>query len=105
MIVSDSPGFVVNCLLIRMINDAFAPLDEDVAKPDNIDLAMKTGSDQPIAPLRLADLIGLDVCPAILESLHDRPSSDRYLPPASLRRYVSEGRLGRKAGRGVYEYR
>ena len=101
--IKDSPGFAVNRLLIPMINEAIALLDEGVASAADIDVAMKLGASHPLGPLALADLIGLDVCLGIMEVLR-ADLGDRYLPAPLLRRMVAAGQLGRKSGRGFHTY-
>jgi 3-hydroxybutyryl-CoA dehydrogenase len=101
---SDSPGFITNRILMPMINEAFFCLGEGVGTAEGIDDAMRMGMKHPLGPLALADLIGLDTCLAIMEVLHRDLGDDKYRPSPTLRRYVDAGRLGRKSGRGVYEY-
>jgi 3-hydroxybutyryl-CoA dehydrogenase len=102
--VSDSPGFVVNRILIPMINEAASLLADNVASAEDIDTAMRLGANHPMGPLALADLIGLDVCLSILETLRDDLKDEKYLPHPLFREKVSEGSLGRKAGRGFFRY-
>jgi 3-hydroxybutyryl-CoA dehydrogenase len=102
--VNDFPGFVSNRVLMPMINEAVFALMEGVAEAEAIDTVMKLGMNHPMGPLALADLIGLDVCLGILEVLHRELGDDRYRPCPTLRKYVAAGWLGRKAGRGFYEY-
>ncbi len=102
--VNDFPGFVANRLLMPMINEAIFALMEGVATPEAIDTVMKLGLNHPMGPLALADLIGLDTCLNILEVLHHEMGDDRYRPCPLLRKTVAAGWLGRKAGRGFYEY-
>jgi 3-hydroxybutyryl-CoA dehydrogenase len=102
--VADVPGFVSNRVLMPMINEAVFCLYEGVASPDDIDGVMKLGMNHPMGPLALADLIGLDVCLAILEVLHDGFGDPKYRPCPLLRRLVDAGHLGRKSGRGFYTY-
>jgi len=102
--VADVPGFVSNRVLMPMINEAVFCLYEGVATAENIDGVMKLGMNHPMGPLALADLIGLDVCLAILEVLHEGFGDPKYRPCPLLRRLVDAGHLGRKAGRGFYSY-
>ena len=102
--VNDFPGFVANRILMPMINEAVYCLMEGVGTPDAIDTVMKLGMNHPMGPLALADLIGLDTCQAILEVLHDGLGDPKYRPCPLLRKYVAAGWLGRKSGRGFYNY-
>jgi 3-hydroxybutyryl-CoA dehydrogenase len=102
--VNEAPGFVVNRILIPMINEAVYILQEGVASAQDIDLAMKLGANHPIGPLALADLIGLDVCLAIMETLHEELGEDKYRPCPLLRKKVRAEQLGRKTGKGFYNY-
>jgi 3-hydroxybutyryl-CoA dehydrogenase len=102
--VSDYPGFVSNRVLMPMINEAVYCVMEGVATPEAVDTVMKLGMNHPLGPLALADLIGLDVCLAILEVLHRGLGDDKYRPCPLLRKMVAAGRLGRKSGRGFYDY-
>jgi 3-hydroxybutyryl-CoA dehydrogenase len=101
---SDYPGFIANRILMPMINEAFYALMEGVGTREAIDSVMKLGMNHPMGPLTLADFIGLDVCLAILEVLHGGLGDPKYRPCPLLRRMVDAGHLGRKTGRGVYEY-
>jgi len=101
---NDYPGFVSNRVLMPMINEAVFCLMEGVASAEAIDTVMKLGMNHPMGPLQLADFIGLDICLDILEVLHRGLGDDKYRPCPLLRRYVDAGRLGRKSGRGFYEY-
>jgi 3-hydroxybutyryl-CoA dehydrogenase len=102
--VGDSPGFVSNRLLMPMINEAVYCVMEGVAGPETVDAVMKLGMHHPIGPLALADFIGLDTCLHIMEVLHEGFGDPKYRPCPLLKRYVAAGRLGRKSGRGFYEY-
>ncbi len=102
--VNDSPGFVSNRVLMPMINEAIFCLNEGIATAENIDSVMKLGMAHPMGPLALADFIGLDVCLYILEVLHNDLGDDKYRPCPLLRRMVDAGHLGRKSGRGFYDY-
>lgn len=101
--VGNRPGFAVNRLLFAMVAEAVRALEEGVASAEDLDRAVRLGAGHPIGPLALADFVGLDVCLDILESLEGR-LGPRYAPPASLRRLVAEGRLGRKTGRGFFSH-
>jgi 3-hydroxybutyryl-CoA dehydrogenase len=101
---NDYPGFVSNRVLLPMINEAVFCVMEGVAEPEAVDTVMKLGMNHPMGPLALADLIGLDVCLAILEVLHRGLGDDKYRPCPLLRKMVAAGRLGRKSGRGFYDY-
>ena len=100
----DYPGFIVNRILMPMINEAFEALKESVATPDDIDRGMKLGTHQPMGPLALADFIGLDTCLSILEVMHQGLGDPKYRPSPLLRQYVEAGLLGRKVKHGVYRY-
>jgi 3-hydroxybutyryl-CoA dehydrogenase len=102
--VKDSPGFVVNRVLFPMINEAAFALQQGVASPEDIDAAMKGGCNHPMGPLALADLVGLDVVFAILDSLYREYGEPRYAPCLEIKKRVEAGWLGRKAGRGFYDY-
>jgi 3-hydroxybutyryl-CoA dehydrogenase len=100
----DSPGFISNRVLMPMINEAIFTLYEGVATRESIDGIMKLGMNHPMGPLTLADFIGLDVCLAIMNVLHDGFGDSKYRPCPLLKRYVDAGWLGKKSGRGFYEY-
>ncbi len=102
--VKNAPGFVVNRILVPMINEAFFVLAEGLATPEDIDAGMKLGCNQPIGPLALADMIGLDVCLAVMDVYLAEFGDSKYRPCPLLKEYVAAGRLGRKSGRGVYQY-
>lgn len=93
----DTPGFIANRILMPMINEAFFALEEGLASAEDIDITLKLGAHHPMGPLALADFIGLDTCVSILEIMNKKPCS-------LLKQYVSEGRLGKKSGRGVFSY-
>lgn len=102
--VKNAPGFVVNRILVPMINEALFVLSEGLATPDDIDAGMKLGCNQPIGPLALADMIGLDVCLAVMEVYLKEFGDSKYRPCPLLKELVAAGRLGRKTGHGVYQY-
>ncbi len=101
---NDYPGFIANRILLPMINEAVYCLYHGVGSREDIDTVMKLGMNHPMGPLALADLIGLDTCLAIMETLHDGFKDSKYRPCPLLRKYVEAGWLGKKAGRGFYEY-
>mgnify|MGYP000973175229 FL=1 len=102
--VKNAPGFVVNRILVPMINEAFFVLSEGLATAEDIDAGMKLGCNHPIGPLALADMVGLDVCLAVMEVYLTEFGDSKYRPCPLLREMVAAGRLGRKTGRGVYQY-
>ena len=102
--VKNAPGFVVNRILVPMINEAFFVLGEGLASPEDIDAGMKLGCNQPIGPLALADMIGLDVCLAVMDVYLAEFGDSKYRACPLLREMVAAGHLGRKTGRGVYSY-
>lgn len=104
VLVNESPGFIVNRMLIPMINEAVTILAEGVATRDDIDKAMKLGANHPLGPLSLADLIGNDVCLSIMETLHLETGDPKYRAHPLLRQFVRAGFLGRKVKKGFYDY-
>lgn len=102
--VKNAPGFVVNRILVPMINEAFFVLAEGLATPEDIDAGMKLGCNQPIGPLALADMVGLDVCLAVMDVYLKEFGDSKYRACPLLREMVAAGRLGRKTGQGVYQY-
>ena len=102
--VKNAPGFVVNRILVPMINEAFFVLAEGLATPEDIDAGMRLGCNHPIGPLALADMVGLDVCLAVMEVYLGEFGDSKYRPCPLLKEMVAAGRLGRKTGRGVYQY-
>ncbi len=104
VVVADSPGFVLNRVLIPMINEAVYIYESGVAGRDEIDACMKLGAGQPMGPLELADLIGIDICLHIMEVLYSDFADSKYRPCPLLRRMAAAGRLGRKSGAGFYDY-
>jgi len=103
--VNDFPGFVSNRILMPMINEAIYTVYEGVAAPEDIDTVMKLGMNQPMGPLTLADFIGLDTCLSIMEVLHEGFGDSKYRPCPLLKQYVKAGWLGKKSGRGFFEYK
>jgi 3-hydroxybutyryl-CoA dehydrogenase len=104
VVSKDMPGFIVNRILIPMINEAVFALQDGIGSAADIDTAMKLGTNQPMGPLALADLIGLDTCLSIAEVLHKGLGEDKYRPAPLLRQYVDAGWLGKKSGRGFHQY-
>jgi 3-hydroxybutyryl-CoA dehydrogenase len=104
MEAADYPGFIANRILMPMINEAIFALMEGVGTPEAIDTVMRLGMNHPMGPLTLADFIGLDVCLAIMNVLHEGLGDPKYRPCPLLRRMVAAGHLGRKSGRGFYTY-
>ncbi len=104
-VAEDFPAFIVNRILLPMINEAIYTLYEGVGSVEAIDTAMKLGANHPMGPLQLADFIGLDTCLSIMQVLHDGLSDSKYRPCPLLVKYVEAGWLGRKVGRGFYDYR
>ena len=104
VVSADRPGFIANRVLMPMINEAFLALEEGVGSATDIDTVMTLGMNHPIGPLRLADLIGLDVCVAIMQVLERDLGQAKYAPAKNLQELVGAGRLGRKTGEGVYSY-
>ncbi|KAB8028112.1 3-hydroxyacyl-CoA dehydrogenase NAD-binding domain-containing protein [Fluviispira multicolorata] len=100
----DYPGFIINRILMPMINEAFYTLMEGIASAEDIDTGMKLGTNQPMGPLTLADFIGLDTCYAIIKILHDGLGDNKYRPCPLLKKYVDAGYFGKKSGQGVYKY-
>lgn len=102
--VKDSPGFIVNRLLLLLVNEAVRMVDEGIATAQDIDTAMQLGALHPAGPLAVADLIGLDICERILGVLHDAVGTSSYEAASSIKELVRKGQLGRKTGRGFFEY-
>ena len=104
VLVNEAPGFVVNKILMVMINESVCALAEGVASRDDIDKAMKLGCNHPMGPLELADLVGIDVVLNILDTMYKETGDSKYRACALLRKMVRSGQLGRKTGKGFYEY-
>ena len=104
VLVNEAPGFVVNRILIPLVNEGIGIYADGIASAEDIDNAMKLGANHPMGPLALGDLIGLDVCLAIMEVLHQEFGDDKYRPHPLLRKMVRAGLLGRKTGEGFYKY-
>lgn len=102
--IKESPGFVVNRMLIPMVNECVAVLAENIASAEDIDKAMQLGANHPMGPLALADLVGLDICLRVMETLHEELGEDKYRPHPLLRKMVRAGKLGQKTGEGFYKY-
>ena len=102
--VKEAPGFVVNRILIPMINEAIGVLDAGTASAEDIDVAMQLGASHPMGPLHLGDLIGLDICLAIMEVLYNETKDEKYAPQPLLKKMVEEKKLGRKTGIGFFDY-
>ena len=104
VVSQDDPGFIVNRILMPMINEAFFALREGLASAEDIDLGMRLGTNQPMGPLALADFIGLDTCLSIMRVLHTGFGDSKYRPCPLLVQYVEAGFLGRKSSRGIFTY-
>ena len=103
--VKEAPGFVVNRILIPMINEAINVWDAGTADAEGVDTAMVLGCAHPMGPLHLADLIGLDICLAIMEVIHNETGDDKYIPAPKLKELVAAGKLGKKTGEGIFSYK
>jgi 3-hydroxybutyryl-CoA dehydrogenase len=102
--VNEAPGFVVNKILIPMINEAIVVLETGVASVEDIDKAMKLGANHPMGPLALGDFIGLDICLAIMDTIYNDTCDSKYRAATLLRKMVRAGQLGKKSGKGFYDY-
>ena len=103
--VKEAPGFVVNRILVPMINEAINVWDAGTADAEGVDTAMVLGCAHPMGPLHLADLIGLDICLAIMEVIHNETGDDKYIPAPKLKELVAAGKLGKKSGEGIFSYK
>ena len=103
--VKEAPGFVVNRILVPMINEAINVWAAGTADAEGVDTAMILGCAHPMGPLHLADLIGLDICLAIMEVIHNETGDDKYLPAPKLKELVAAGKLGKKTGEGIFSYK
>lgn len=105
VVLNDAPGFIVNRILVTMVNEAIRLVEQGVASPKQVDTAMKLGTGVPVGPLKLLDLVGLDTHLKVCEHLYEKLGEPQFAPPKLLRRLVEEGKTGRKAGEGFYSYR